>query len=77
MKETMLKPRQRPKNPPRLAMKSMMVILGEVWYSGAGGPQAKGPTVHSGGPEVDVHHSNVLFQGIVEQVSLVKFQLVG
>ena len=32
-KETMLNPRQRPKSPPRLAMKSKIVILLEISYS--------------------------------------------
>ena len=33
-KETILNPRQRPKSPPRLAMKSKSVILLRIWYSG-------------------------------------------
>ena len=36
-KDKMLKPRHSPKSPPRLATKSKIVILSEIWYSGGVG----------------------------------------
>ena len=49
-KETMLNPRQRPKSPPRLAMKSKIVILLEISYSESIGKasQLKGGTTNGG-----------------------------